>query len=335
MSVSQTMRTLKAGSNFAMSKGGIRLSRALPGVLKSQPRARQQTARKVQSSIHGWIMILPALVFLTLFVFIPMAYVVYLSMFQSNFLTPTMRFVGWENYYHLLTAPDFGQALTNTVGLAAGMVFLSLPLALALAILVNMRLSGTSVYRTVLFGPYVIPLVGSGLMFTLLFNTDGGLVNRIVEIFGGHPIDWLGGGQSALLSVLILSIWQYTGYYMLVFLAGLQNVPQHLKESCRVDGGGLWSTLRHVTLPALAPSLFFAIVVCLIQTFQTFDQVYVMTGGGPDGASTTLAYYIFEKGFQMYDIGTSSAASVVLFAMLALLTWLQVSFSNRWVGDES
>ncbi|GMA57220.1 sugar ABC transporter permease [Alicyclobacillus sacchari] len=257
------------------------MSRALTGVLASQPRVRKQIARQIQSSTQGWFMMLPALAFLTLFVFIPMAYVVYLSMFQSNLLTPKPRFVGWENYIHLLTAPDFAQALTNTAVLAAGMLLLSLPLALILAMLVNMRLWGTRVYRTVLFGPYVIPLVGSGLMFTLLFNTDGGLVNRIVEIFGGQPIDWLGGRRSALAAVLILSVWQYTGYYMLVFLAGLQNVPQHLRESCQVDGGGRWSTLRHVTLPAMAPTVFFAIVICLIQTFQTFDQVYVMTAAAP------------------------------------------------------
>ncbi|RIV26133.1 sugar ABC transporter permease [Alicyclobacillaceae bacterium I2511] len=277
----------------------------------------------------------PALFFLTLFVFVPIIYVVYLSFYKSNLLSPHPTFVWLQNYVDLFHSENFLQAFHNSVFLGVGMLLLSLPLGLVFASLLNMKLQGSQVYRTLLFSPYVMPLVGSGLVFTLLFNTDDGLVNHMLTALSLPAVNWLGSSHTALFSILVLSVWQYTGYYMLIFLAGLQNVPQPLVEASQVDGAGRGQTFLHVTLPALSPSLFFAMVVCLIQSFQVFDQVYVMTGGGPDGASTTLTYYIFEKGFQMFQMGPAAAASVFLLVVLAVLSLLQVYISRRWVVDES
>lgn len=297
-----------------------------------EPRLRQSSKIRGMTA-SGWTMLLPALVFLGIFVFIPIIYVVYLSMYKSNLLLPHPAFVGIQNYIGLLHDPTFVQAFWNSVILGVGMLIISLPLGILFAALLNMKLRGTRIYRTILFSPYVIPLVGSGLVFTLLFNTENGLVNHILGLFGAKPIDWLGQSHTALLSVVIISVWQYVGYYMLIFLAGLQNVPQSQLEACRVDGGSRWSSFVHVTLPSITPSIFFAIVICIIQSFQTFDQIYVMTGGGPDGASSTLAYYIYQEGFQMFNMGPSSAASVVLLVLLAGLSLIQIRLSNRWVVD--
>lgn len=283
----------------------------------------------------GWLFVLPALAFISIFIFIPAIYVVYLSLLKWNLLSLHPKFVGLSNYVHMFQSPDFQQALTNTLILGVGMIVLSLPLALFLALLADMGLRGTRVYRTILFGPYVLPLVGSGLVWSLLYNKNYGFVNQILErFFQIHGPDWLGTQGYALMAVLIMSVWQYLGYYMLIFLGGLQSVPQHLKEAAAIDGGNRWQTFWHVTLPALSPSIVFAFVVCTIQSFQMFDQVYVMTGGGPDGASTTLVYYIYNQGFEMYNIGTATAASVFLLVLLALLTWVQVRFSRRWVVEE-
>ena len=283
----------------------------------------------------GWVLMSPAMIFLLLFVFVPIVYVVYLSFYKSNLLSPHPTFVWFQNYVGLFHSAYFMQAFHNSVFLGAGMLLLSLPMGLVLANLLNMRLKGSHVYRTILFSPYVMPLVGSGLVFTLLFNTDSGLVNHILTAMGIRAVNWLGSSHYALVSILILSVWQYAGYYMLIFLAGLQNVPQPLVEASQVDGAGRWNTFLHVTLPALTPSLFFAMVVSLIQSFQAFDQVYVMTGGGPDGSSSTLTYYIFQKGFQMFQIGPAAAASVFLLGVLAVLSLLQVVISQRWVVEES
>ncbi|MCL6454189.1 MAG: sugar ABC transporter permease [Alicyclobacillus sp.] len=269
-----------------------------------------------------------------MFVIGPLVYVAVLSTYRWNLLSPRPVEVGFRNYVYLWNSSVFRESVSNSLLLAIGMFVFSLPLGFFFAVLLNMKLRGTVIYRSILFSSYVIPLTASGLVFTLLLNTHDGLLNRVLEQFGLQPIDWLGSSHDALWSVLMVSVWQYVGYYMLIFLAGLQNVPESLLDACRVDGGSRWRTLWHVTLPCISPNVFFAIVVCLIQSFQTFDQVYVMTGGGPDNATSTLTYYLFNKGFQMVDIGPAAAASVVLLVILALLSFLQMSLGRRWVVDE-
>lgn len=281
-----------------------------------------------------WPFLFPAMFFISLFIFVPAIFVVYLSLFKWNLLSSTPKFVGLLNYDHLFVDPLFQQALANSGLIAAGMVFLALPLSLGLASLTNMGLTGVKVYRTVLFAPYVIPLVASGLVWSLLFNGSTGLVDQILLWFGIHGPNWLASGRFALVSVLVVSVWQYTGYYLLIFLGGLQGVPDTLKDAAKVDGAGAWRTFTAVTLPALSPSIFFAVVVSVIQSLQTFDQVYVMTGGGPDGATSTLVYYIYNEGFGMYNIGPATAAAVILLVILAGLTAVQVRFSQRWVVEE-
>ncbi|MCL6454598.1 MAG: sugar ABC transporter permease [Alicyclobacillus sp.] len=282
----------------------------------------------------GWLMIAPYLVFVAVFVIGPLVYVAVLSTYRWNLLSPRPVRVGFQNYVYLWNSSVFRESVTNSLLLAIGMFVFSLPLGFFFAVLLNMKLRGTVIYRSILFSSYVVPLTASGLVFTLLLNTHDGLVNRVLEQFGRQPIDWLGSSHYALWSVLMVSVWQYVGYYMLIFLAGLQNVPEALMDSCRVDGGSRWRTLWHVTLPSISPNVFFAIVVCLIQSFQTFDQVYVMTDGGPDNATSTLTYYLFSKGFQMADVGPAAAASVVLLVILALLSLLQMAIGRRWVVDE-
>lgn len=290
--------------------------------------------RKLGIEWSGWLFVFPAMIFILIFIFIPAVYVVYLSLLKWNLLSSNPKFVGLANYLSMFQAPDFRQSFLNTILLTLGMVVLSLPIGLGLAVLVDMGLRGTRIYRTILFAPYVVPLVGSGLVWTLLYNPRYGFLDILLTKLHIHAPDWLGTQGYALAAVLIMSVWQYMGYYMIIFLGGLQNVSHALKEASAIDGATSRQTFFHVTLPSLAPSLVFAFVVCTIQSFQTFDQVFVMTGGGPDGASSTLVYYIYHKGFEMYQIGISTAASVVLLVLLALLTWFQVKFSNRWVVEE-
>lgn len=288
----------------------------------------------LHSAWAGWLFILPGLAALTLFVFIPAGYVVFLSLLRWNLIDVHAQFVGLGNYVHLFASQSFQQALSNTLILGVGQIVILLPLGLFLALLLDMGLRGTRIYRTVMFGPYVLPLVASGLVWTLLYNQNFGLINQVLSWLHINGPDWLGTSGFALLAVLIMTVWQYLGYYMLIFLGGLQNVSVSLKEAAAIDGANDRQTFWHVTLPALSPSLFFALVICTIQAFQIFDQVYVMTGGGPDGSTSTLVYYIYNEGFQMYNIGTAAAASMVLLILLALLTWAQVRLGRRWVVEE-
>lgn len=301
--------------------------------LSSPTTAHHVKIRRPKWNWSGMVFILPAFVFLSLFVFVPTLYVFYLSGFKWNLLN-TPKFVGLQNYLQLMESSGFRQSLSNTVWFSGGMLVISLPMGLLLAVLLDRKLKATNFYRTVLFSPYVLPLVGSGLVWTLLYNKDYGLVNKVLSVFHVAGPDWLGTSGYALAAVLVMSVWQYLGYYMLIFLAGLQSVPDALKEAAAVDGGGRWNTFRHVTLPSLGPTILFAVVICLIQSFQTFDQVYVMTGGGPDNATSTLVYYIFNQGFQMNNIGHATSASVILLILLSVLTWLQMKVGQRWEAEE-
>lgn len=290
--------------------------------------------RNLRARLVHWPFLLPAMLFICIFIFFPAVYVIYLSFFKWNLLSSAPKFVGLSNYVHLASDPLFHQALTNSALLTGGMVIISLPLGLFLATIADIGLRGTRVYRTILFGPYVLPLVGSGLVWTLLFNAHNGLINVFLAGVGINGPDWLGSGHFALTAVLIVTIWQFTGYYMLIFLGGLQGVPIALKEAAAIDGANRVHVFRHVTLPAITPSIFFALIVCMIQSLQSFDQVYTMTGGGPDGATSTIVYYIFKMGFAMYNIGPATAASVILLMILAILTAIQLKYSNRWVVEE-
>ena len=272
--------------------------------------------------------------FITVFIFVPTIYVIYLSLLNWNLLDSQPRFVGLSNYLYLFQDSNFQTALVNSLLVSAAMILVALPIGLGLAVLTDLGLRGSKVYRTILFAPYVIPLVASGLIWSLLFNGTGGLVNQLLGVFRISGIDWLGSEPFAMIAVIVVTIWQFTGYYMLIFLGGLQGVPLALKEAARVDGASAWRVFRYVTIPSLTPSIFFAVIVSIIQSLQTFDQVYVMTSGGPAGSSTTLVYYIFEQGFGMFNIGPATAASVVLLLILAILTFVQLRISHRWVVEE-
>ncbi|QSO46507.1 carbohydrate ABC transporter permease [Alicyclobacillus mengziensis] len=304
-----------------------------PAVEPTRPRVVVQAKSSLYRFTH-WAFFAPAMFFITVFIFVPAVYVVYLSLLHWNLLSSHPKFVGLRNYLYLFHDSNFHTALINSGIVSAAMVFIALPIGLGLATLADLGLRGTPVYRTIIFSPYVIPLVASGLIWSLLFNGSTGLVNAVLHLFGIAGPNWLGTSPYALISVIVVTVWQFTGYYMLIFLGGLQGVPAALKEAARVDGAGTWRVFRSITLPALSPSIFFAVVVCIIQSLQTFDQVYVMTEGGPDGSTTTLVYYIFEQGFGMYNIGPATAASVVLLVILAVLTFVQLRVSQRWVVEE-
>lgn len=287
------------------------------------------------ADLRGWLFLSPGLIALTLFVLIPAGYVIFLSLLHWNLLDPQAQFVGLKNYIGLLSAPDFQQALLNTLYLGVGLLLTLLPLGLLLAVLLDMKLRATKVYRTILFAPYALPLVASGLAWAWLYSPNYGLINQILAAFHIAGPNWLGSSTWSLPAILFVTVWQYTGYYTIIFLSGLQSVSSALKEAASVDGANPWQTFWHVTLPSLSPTMFFAFVVCTIQAVQTFDQVYVMTDGGPQGGTTTLVYFIYNQGFQMYNIGAAAAASIYMLLFLALLTWLQIRLSRRWVVDAS
>ncbi len=276
-------------------------------------------------------MLAPALAVLGVFVFFPVLYVAYLSLTNWDLISPSPEFVGLRNYLDLARSGEFLAALFRTVLFSGATAALTLPLALFLAVLLNREFKGRSVYRTVLSSPYVVPLVGSSIVWLWLYNPNYGLINYVLSLFGISGPAWLQNPSTALLSVIIASVWQYVGYYALLFLVGLQSIPGELYEAARIDGAGSWTEFRRITVPLLTPTILFASTVSVLQSFQVFDQIYVLTGGGPAKSTTTLVFYLYQQGFQFFDIGAASAVSVFMLLSLVTFTALHLYFSRRWV----
>jgi sn-glycerol 3-phosphate transport system permease protein len=286
-----------------------------------------------RESLVGLAFLLPSLILLGIFVFYPLGYVVYLSLLKWDLITPA-SVVGLHNYAALFKDSYFLQAVQVTVAISAASVAMTLPLGFLCAVFLNLKLRESALYRGILLAPYIFPLVASGIAWSMMFQQDGGILNWLIRHLGGSGLNWLGSSTWAVVAVIIVGVWQYLGYYTLIFLAGLQGIPPDYYEAAAIDGAGNVVQAVRITLPLLSPTLLFATIILIIQSFQTFSQVYVMTQGGPAGATTTLVYYLYEVAFQFFQIGKAGAISVLLLLFLVGITLVQLILARRWVHYE-
>jgi len=264
-----------------------------------------------------------------------------------------MKFVGLSNYVKLFKSEDFHKALVNTFYYTFITVPIGIAISLALALLLNANIKGLAIYRTIYFMPVMTSFVASAFIWQWIFQSQNGILNYLLGIIGIKPIAWLNepkgifrllfesmginvpgwleGPSVTLVAISIISIWRNTGYFMIIFLAGLQNIPKSLYEAAELDGAGPIKRFFRVTLPILSPTTFFVIIMAFIISFQVFEQVAVTTKGGPLNASLVLVYYIYERAFKFLEIGYASSAAYILFAILVILTYLQVRIIGKRV----
>jgi multiple sugar transport system permease protein len=234
------------------------------------------------------------------------------------------KFIGAGNYVRLYHDPVFRTALLNTLYFVALSVPLLIAAGLGLALLYNQPAKTAVVGRVVTFAPYVMMPTVIGLLWKWIYDTQFGLLNHYLVIIHLPAVPWLTDVNFAMPSVVMATLWWNLGYTMVIFLAGLQDIPEELYEAARIDGASRWRCFVHVTLPMLKPTTFFVVIITLINSFQVFDQVFVMTNGGPLRHTLTLVQYLYEAGFQQYQLGYASAIAYVLFIMLLALVMLQV-----------
>lgn len=287
--------------------------------------------RPVWRQALPYLLIAPSLAVFLLFEIYPIFYSLYLSFTKWNLISPTKTWVGLANYQDLLTSAEFHRSLINTLLYTAGRVIFSLAIALAMALLVNSQKRWASWVQAAIFSPHVISMVSVSLLWLWLMDPTHGLLNYLLGLVGIPPLKWLGASSTALLSLIIVAVWKVIGYDMLIFLAGLQSIPAELQEAAKIDGAGPFRRFWSITLPLLSPTLFFLSVTSVITSFQVFDIVRVMTGGGPGDSTNVLVYYIYQYGFRYFKIGHSSAASIVLLVLVLGLTLLQFRFLERRV----
>lgn len=278
-------------------------------------------------AVAAWIFLAPALILLSIFILFPIVYLLYLSFTDGSFTSSGTYWVGLKNYRRLFLNPDFWQVIGNTIYFTLTTVIPSLIIPLGLAVLLNKSLLWRGLLRSAYFLPSIVSLVAAGLGFRWLFQADGP-VNLLLETIGLEGIPWLSSTLWAMPVLIILSIWKQLGFNMVVFLAGLQTIPPSRYEAAQLDGANEWQQFWHITLPGLQSTLIFAIVTTVIFTLRSFEQVYVITGGGPLNSTNLLVYYIYEQAFGLFDFGYAAAAATVLLVVTLILVYLQLRTWN-------
>jgi multiple sugar transport system permease protein len=280
------------------------------------------------TSFAPYYFILPYLVFFVLFRLGPSLAGLGIA-FTNWQAVGTPQFIGIGNFQAMLRDPRLADALRNTIFFAAFTVPTLIVLSLALAVFLNQPFRGRAVGRVTVFMPYVIMSTVVGVLWTWILDKDFGLLNVYLSAFGLGTPSWLVSESTAMYGVILTTIWWTVGYNMVLFLAGLQDIPAELYEAARIDGARAWSAFRYVTLPLLAPTMFLVVLLTIINSFQVFDQVYVMTSGGPGVATLTLVQYIYTTSFQFQKFGYGSAVALILFAMLVIVAALQIRSYRR------
>jgi sn-glycerol 3-phosphate transport system permease protein len=280
-----------------------------------------------------YLLILPTLFFVGLFTVWPTISSVIHSLFRQKLNLAKYRepsFIGLGNYISLFSDSTFYTVLLNTALYIVGSVLPAVILGFLFATLINRKLKGIGFARLFLFHPTVLPMVSVATIWLFLFTPDYGLFNTILGFFGYHGAqNWTGNPSLALLSIIIVSVWKNAGFYMVFYLAGLQNLPNQVYEAARLDGAGPLATMLQITLPLLRRTTLFVTTIAFIGAFQTVDHVFVLTQGGPSDASNVLLYYLWQVRFQYLDIGRASAITVVLICVLLLFTVSNFVLSER------
>jgi multiple sugar transport system permease protein len=288
------------------------------------------TKREHEGLVAG-LFLLPNLIGFLIFTAIPVGAAFILAFYDYDLLLGA-SWAGLENFREMFTTDEvFRAALFNTVYFTAVSVPLSVVLGLVTAMLVNQALRGIVIFRSIFLLPYVTVTVALSLVWKWIYLPDIGLINSVLGVFGIDGPPWLTSGTWAMPALILMSVWKGFGYNMVIFLAGLQGIPDHLYDAAKVDGATAWRRFLNVTLPLLSPTTFFVVVISVISSFQVFDQALIMTNGGPGTATTTLVLYIYQKGFQSFEMGYAAAVALVLFAVIFVFTVVQFLFQRRWV----
>lgn len=283
-----------------------------------------------QDAIAAAIFLAPALIILGIFLFWPILYLIYLSFTQGSFTVEGVQWVGWRNYQRLLVDTDFWQVMSNTMFFTVATVIPSLVIPLGLAVWLNGPVWLRDAWRTLYFIPSITSIVAAGLGFRWLFQNDGP-INALLIQLGLDPIPWLTSPTWAMPVLILLSAWKQLGFNLVVFLAGLQTIPRTRYEAAELDGAAPWNQFWHITLPGLQPTLVFAVVTTTIFTLRSFEQIYVITGGGPLNSTNILVYYVYEQAFARFEFGYGAAAATILLGLAAVLVTV---FLRSWRTTE-
>lgn len=280
---------------------------------------------KKSEQITGYLFVLPAVILIIGFLIVPAVLSLRYSFTNYNIMRPDkMKFISIDNFIKIFNDTNFRKALVNTIYFTVIVVPFQCLLALGLALLVRSRRRGVSIFRAAYFSPMVTSMTVIAILWTFLYNPNPnqGLLNAILANFGVKPIAFLRSPDTAMNSIIFMSAWQAAGYQMMIFIAGLQNIPEELYEAASIDGAGVWQKFWNVTVPGLKNIIKYVVMMTTIQAMKLFTQPYIMTQGGPQNSTRTMVYYIYQQGFQQRNFGYACAIAVVFFIIVVTISFL-------------
>ncbi|MGM0274731.1 carbohydrate ABC transporter permease [Enterococcus sp. AZ080] len=282
---------------------------------------------KRKNTLIAWSFIAPNFIGFLIFTLVPVVFSLILAFMKwDSFSTP--EFVGLQNFTRMLSDDTFWLSLKNTFLYTIGVVPVTLVCSLGLAILLNQKIKGVKFFRTAFFFPYVTSLVAIAVVWSMLFHPTMGPINQFLRVVIENPPGWLSSSDWALTAIIIVSVWRGMGYYMILYLAGLQGISKELYEAAAMDGANKWKQFIHITVPALRPTTFFVTIMLVINCFKIFDLVQVMTDGGPGRATNVLVYQVYSEAFVKFNFGYASAIAMVLFVIVLVITVIQFKWNQ-------
>lgn len=286
-------------------------------------RKKREMSMKLKNSLIGYSFILPNFLGFAIFILVPVVFTLVLSVMKWDGFN-AMQFIGLDNFKDIFTDRVFKAAFWKTITYVICTVAITLVAALGLAMALNTKIKGRDAFRAAIFFPYVASMVAVGAVWKQLLEKNFGPINQMLRALGvDNPPGWFASTDWAIWGIIIVSVWKFMGYYMLIYLAGLQDIPGQLYEAATIDGASKWQKFRKITLPMLTPSSFFVFIMLTINSFKSFDIVYILTEGGPGTSTTLMVNYIYDESFKYWNYGTASAASIILFVIVLAITIIQ------------
>jgi multiple sugar transport system permease protein len=300
--------------------------------ITDRPNRISYKAMKRREMYTAYGLIFPTLLGFVIFIAIPVISGLAISLYDWNLLTAP-KYVGLENYQQILRDTRIGNVYLTTIRLALMIVPCNMILGLGLAVLLDRKMPAIvrNFFKVSFFFPFVVSGVAVSIIWTFLFHRDLGPINYYLGLVGFERIYWLNSSTYSPLAIVIADVWKNVGFYVLVFLGGMQSISRDFYEAAEVDGATVWQQFRSITLPLLSPTILFLMVVSVIGALQIFEQPQILTNGGPGDATRTIVMYIYEQGFRFFDMGYASAIAVTLFVIILILTIIQFGLSRRWV----
>ncbi len=280
------------------------------------------------------IMTVPFLIPLIMFWIIPLISGFIISLTDWDYISPKMNFVGLDNYFSIFTDPDFFKALWNTLVFGGGTIVFTIVFGLFFALMLQKQFAGSKIYQMIIFSPWITPTVAVALVWSWIYQPDRGLANSLLGSIGIKPLQWLQSSETAMLAIIIFTVWKFIGWTMIFYLGALEKVPKSAYEAAELDGCNYWSRFFHITLPLISPTTYFLLIINLITFIQAYDQIQIMTQGGPGGSTTTLLYLYYDKAFQNFQMGPANAVAMIILVIILGLSLVSSLISNRFIHYE-